>query len=49
MGAEVGATTSLFAYDAHTAAYLRSTGRDEVADLADALGITIPAEYEAIA
>lgn len=37
MGAEVGATTSLFAYDAHMAAYLRATGRAAVADKADAL------------
>jgi aconitate hydratase len=35
MGAEVGATTSLFAYDDHSAAYLRATGR---ADLAAAAG-----------
>ncbi len=35
MGAEIGATTSLFAYDHHAAAYLKSTGREAVADLAD--------------
>ena len=49
MGAEVGATTSLFAYDAHTAAYLRSTGRDEVADLADALATQLCADTEVYA
>ena len=37
MGAEVGATTSLFPYDAKIAAYLRATGRSEVADLADGI------------
>ena len=35
MGAEIGATCSLFAYDAHTARYLRATGRSAHADLAD--------------
>ena len=33
MGAEIGATTSLFPYDEHAANYLRSTGRDQVAEL----------------
>ena len=35
MGAEIGATCSLFAYDAKMAAYLKATGRAEVAALAD--------------
>ncbi len=35
MGAEIGATTSTFGYDAKMADYLRGTGRKEVADLAD--------------
>ena len=35
MGAEIGATCSLFPYDANTARYLRATGRDAIADLAD--------------
>nr|WP_320059795.1 aconitate hydratase [uncultured Bacteroides sp.] len=35
MGAEVGATTSLFPYDERIAAYLRATGRAAVADMAD--------------
>ncbi len=34
MGAEIGATCSLFAYDEKMAAYLRATGREEVAKLA---------------
>lgn len=35
MGAEIGATCSLFAYDERMAAYLRSTNREEVAALAN--------------
>ena len=35
MGAEIGATTSTFGYDEKMGAYLRGTGRKEVADLAD--------------
>ena len=34
MGAEIGATTSLFQFDERTATYLRSTGRGDIADLA---------------
>jgi aconitate hydratase len=37
MGAEIGATTSLFGYDKKMSDYLRATGRDEVADSADHL------------
>src|SRR6476620_1220389 len=36
MGAEIGATCSLFGYDARSAAYLKATGREGIADLADA-------------
>jgi aconitate hydratase len=35
MGAELGATTSVFPYDERMAKYLRATGREEVANLAD--------------
>ena len=35
MGAEIGATTSTFGYDEAMERYLRATGRDEVADLAN--------------
>ncbi len=35
MGAEIGATCSLFPYDSHAAAYLKSTQREEIADLAE--------------
>ncbi|MFN8345154.1 MAG: aconitate hydratase [Spirosomataceae bacterium] len=37
MGAEIGATTSTFAYDESMERYLRSTGRDAVADLANSV------------
>src|SRR3954468_724757 len=36
MGAEIGATCSIFPYDARSAAYLKATGREAIADLADA-------------
>jgi aconitate hydratase len=35
MGAEIGATCSLFPYDGRMAAYLKATRREELADLAD--------------
>ncbi|MFI5134702.1 MAG: aconitate hydratase, partial [Chitinophagales bacterium] len=35
MGAEIGATTSVFAYDKKMEIYLRATGRNDVADLAN--------------
>lgn len=35
MGAEIGATTSTFAYDESMDRYLRATGRDDVADAAN--------------
>ncbi len=37
MGAEIGATTSLFAYDNKMGAYLEGTNREHVAKLADAI------------
>ena len=37
MGAEIGATCSVFGYDANMAAYLRSTGRAGIAEAADAV------------
>ena len=37
MGAEIGATTSIFGYDEKSEAYLRGTSRAEVADLANAV------------
>jgi len=35
MGAEIGATCSLFPYDVRSAQYLKATGRDEISGLAD--------------
>lgn len=37
MGAEIGATCSIFAYDEKMSAYLRGTSREEVAALADGI------------
>jgi aconitate hydratase len=37
MGAEIGATTSVFAYDTKMRDYLHATGRKDVADAADAI------------
>jgi len=37
MGAEIGATCSVFGYDEKMAAYLKATGREEVASLADGI------------
>ncbi|MES2873973.1 MAG: aconitate hydratase [Bacteroidota bacterium] len=37
MGAEIGATTSVFGYDDKIATYLKGTERSEIADLADAV------------
>ena len=46
MGAEVGATTSLFAYDESMARYLKATGRAEVAKSADAVKEYLDADPE---
>src|SRR6185295_4259488 len=35
MGAEIGATTSIFGYDKKMADYLKGTGREDIADMAD--------------
>lgn len=37
MGAEIGATCSVFAYDDRMSVYLKATGREEVAAMADAI------------
>ena len=49
MGAEVGATTSLFPYDERMAAYLKATGRAEVADMATAVAAGLRADDEVVA
>jgi aconitate hydratase len=46
MGAEVGATTSLFPFDAAMSAYLRATGRPDVAAAADAVAADLRADPE---
>lgn len=48
MGAEVGATTSIFPYDSHTEAYLVATGRALVAEKANALSEHLKADEEVI-
>ena len=49
MGAEVGATTSTFGYDASMERYLRATGRAEVADLANAVAADLTGDVEVYA
>lgn len=49
MGAEIGATTSIFGYDKKMADYLRGTGRNEVADMADKLGDHLTGDKEVYA
>lgn len=44
MGAEVGATTSVFPYDEAMGRYLRATGRDAVARMADAAAACLRAD-----
>ena len=46
MGAEVGATTSLFPFDANMAEYLRATGRDTIAASATAIADYLMADEE---
>jgi aconitate hydratase len=49
MGAEIGATTSVFAYDANMGAYLRATGRTAIADAADGVAQHLRADDEVVA
>jgi aconitate hydratase len=49
MGAEIGATTSTFGYDASMARYLKSTGRTDVAELADAIKEHLTGDVEVYA
>ncbi len=48
MGAEVGATTSIFAYDESMSRYLQATGRKQVAEMANALSDCLKADKEVI-
>jgi len=49
MGAEIGATTSTFGYDASMSRYLTSTGRADVAALADTVAAHLTADAEVYA
>lgn len=49
MGAEVGATTSMFAFDGKMYDYLAGTGRKEVADLAKNIGNYLTADEDVYA
>ncbi len=49
MGAEVGATTSIFPFDEKSAQYLESTGRKEVADEARSIMMHLQPDPEVIA
>ena len=49
MGAEIGATTSTFGYDASMSRYLQSTGRADVAALADTVAAHLTADAEVYA
>lgn len=49
MGAEHGATTSIFPYDDKMAGYLKATGRSEWADMADQVASELCADPEVLA
>ncbi|HYG15778.1 MAG TPA: aconitate hydratase, partial [Bacteroidia bacterium] len=49
MGAEIGATTSVFGYDRSMSDYLRGTGRAEVAELADGVAAYLTGDPEVYA
>src|SRR4029079_19427072 len=48
MGAEIGATCSLFGYDQNMAMYLKSTGREAIADAADKVASDLRADDRAL-
>ena len=48
MGAEIGATCSIFPYDEKGSAYLKATGRDEIAQLADSRMDLLTADDEVL-
>ena len=49
MGAEIGATTSTFGYDDSMSRYLKATGREEIAEMADALKAHLTGDPEVYA
>lgn len=48
MGAEIGATTSLFPYDFRMASYLAATGRKQIADMADKIAEFLTPDLEVL-
>ena len=46
MGAEIGATTSVFGFDEHMAEYLEKTGRNEISEMAMSLQTSLNADSE---
>ena len=48
MGAEIGATCSIFPYDEKGSAYLKATGRNEIAELADSRMDLLTADDEVL-
>jgi aconitate hydratase len=48
MGAEIGATTSVFGYDKRMEAYLRATKRSEIADLANKIAAHLRTDDEVV-
>ena len=46
MGAEIGATTSVFPFDERMATYLRATGREQIAELAEGSAANLRADDE---
>ncbi len=48
MGAEIGATTSIFAFDEAMVRYLKATGREEIADAANAVAQHLRADPEVL-
>ncbi len=49
MGAEIGATTSLFGFDEAMVRYLKSTGREQIADAASSVAHHLRADDEVLA
>jgi aconitate hydratase len=49
MGAEIGATTSIFPFDENIAEYLRQTGREEIARLAENIASYLQSDPEVMA
>ncbi len=49
MGAEIGATTSIFGYDEKSAAYLQGTGRSDIAELANGIAAHLTGDAEVYA